>query len=136
MRFEFRRLSAGELDHELIWLAATVVSAVGLMVWLTFGLPLPGCAFHQVFGIPCLTCGSTRAAFAFLHGDIPAAWRFNPLATLSFFVIAIYDLYALIVLVRRGPRLRIVWSRFPRRGFATLVSGAALLNWVYLLRHL
>lgn len=136
MHFEWRRLRAGELDHELTWLAVTIVSAVWLATWLAFRLPLPGCIFHSVFGIPCLTCGSTRAAFAFLHGDIFSAWRFNPLATLCYIAIAIYDAYALFVLVRRGPRLRIVWSHSLRRSFATLIFGAALLNWVYLLRHI
>ncbi|MGZ5018946.1 MAG: DUF2752 domain-containing protein [Chthoniobacterales bacterium] len=89
MRFELRRLRVGELDHELIWLAVTTTSAALLTTWLAFGMPLPQCTFHAIFGIPCVTCGSTRAAFAFLHGNLYGAWQYNPLATLCFFSIAI-----------------------------------------------
>ncbi|MGZ5003198.1 MAG: DUF2752 domain-containing protein [Chthoniobacterales bacterium] len=136
MRFELRRLRAGELDHELIWLAVTITSALLLAAWLRLGMPIPQCTFHALFGIPCLTCGSTRAALAFLHGDLSGAWRFNPLATVSFFAIALYDAYALLVLVRQTARLRIIWSPAARWRFTALVSSAVLLNWVYLLRHL
>ncbi len=133
MRFEVRRLRAGELDHELIWLAVTITSAVLLCAWLRVGLPLPQCIFHTLLGIPCVTCGSTHAALAFSHGDFSGAWRFNPLATLSYFAVAIYDVYALLVLVRRRPRFRLAISR---HYLVPLISGAALLNWIYLLRHL
>ena len=132
MRLEVRRLRAGELDHELIWLAVTITSAILLTTWLKVGLPLPQCAFHNLLGIPCATCGATRAALAFSHGDFFAAWRFNPLATLSYFAIAIYDVYAVLVLVRRTPRLRLA---IPRQYLVPLISGAVLLNWMYLLRH-
>ena len=40
---------------------------------------LPGCLFHQVTGLDCPGCGMTRAAHAALHGDLVAAFRFNPL---------------------------------------------------------
>ncbi len=132
MRFELRRLHAGELDHELIWLAVTITSAALLIAWLKIGLPLPQCTFHTLLGIPCATCGSTHAALAFSHGDFSGAWRFNPLATLGYFAIAIYDVYALLVLVRRTPRLRLVVSR---QYVVPLISGAIFLNWLYLLRN-
>jgi hypothetical protein len=132
MHFEVRRLRAGELDHELIWLAVTITSAVLLATWLALGLPLPRCTFRALFGVPCVTCGSTHAAIALFHGEFLAAWRFNPLATFFFFAIAIYDAYALIVLVRRTSRLRFGVAR---RYLVPLIIGAALLNWVFLLRH-
>jgi Protein of unknown function (DUF2752) len=40
---------------------------------------LPGCLFHRVTGLDCPGCGMTRAAHATLHGDLAAAFRFNPL---------------------------------------------------------
>src|SRR5450432_3808599 len=136
MRFELRPLRAGELDHELIWLVVTITSAVLLLAWLAVGLPLPRCTFRAVFGIPCVTCGATHAALAFSHREFFNAWRFNPLVTICFFAIAIYDAYAFLVLVRLAPRVRVVWSRPPQRRLAALISGAALLNWIYLLRHI
>ncbi|MES2439430.1 MAG: DUF2752 domain-containing protein [Verrucomicrobiota bacterium] len=43
------------------------------------GVPwLPDCMFHQFTGLHCPGCGMTRAAHATLHGNIGAAFRFNP----------------------------------------------------------
>jgi hypothetical protein len=37
------------------------------------------CAFRRVTGVPCPTCGSTRAALALLDGRPLAAIAFNPM---------------------------------------------------------
>lgn len=39
---------------------------------------LPGCTFHRLTGLHCPGCGMTRAAAALAHGDLAAAFRFNP----------------------------------------------------------
>lgn len=39
----------------------------------------PRCVFHVVTGLACPGCGALRAAHSFLHGDVAAAFRFNPL---------------------------------------------------------
>ena len=44
---------------------------------------LPRCPFKELTGLPCLGCGSTRTALALLRGDVGAALRANPLATLG-----------------------------------------------------
>lgn len=35
------------------------------------------CVIHSVTGLDCMGCGLTRAAHAFLHGDVPAALSYN-----------------------------------------------------------
>ncbi|MBR0576835.1 DUF2752 domain-containing protein [Proteiniclasticum sp. BAD-10] len=37
------------------------------------------CIFYQLFGIPCPSCGMTRAFLHFLQGDLQEAFRFHPL---------------------------------------------------------
>ena len=136
MRWHLRQLRPGELDHELIWLAVTSLGAASLALWLWLHLPLPQCNFRALFGIPCLTCGSTRAAAAFLHGEFWQAWFVSPLATTAFCAIAAFDAYAIAVLFSGAPRLRVTFSgRNESRIFAGLLAAAALLNWIYLLRH-
>jgi hypothetical protein len=39
----------------------------------------PVCALHQMTGLQCPGCGSLRALHQLTHGNITAAWRFNPL---------------------------------------------------------
>ena len=44
---------------------------------------LPPCLFHELTGLYCTGCGSTRAVAALLHGDLAMAWRQNPLLLLT-----------------------------------------------------
>jgi hypothetical protein len=136
MRWQWRHLQTGELDHELIWLMVSCFGAGGLAVWLWLHLPLPQCNFRALFGIPCLTCGSTRAAGALFHAEILHAWLVSPLATVAFCGMAAFDIYAVAVLTSGAPRLRITFAgRKARLTSAALVAAAALLNWIYLLSH-
>ena len=136
MRVELRRLRAGELDHELIWLAVTVGAALSAILWLALHLPWPTCTFRALTGLPCVTCGATRASLAFLHGNLGAAWRFNPLIFAGICAVALFDAYALFVLGTGARRVRI---SLPKRGVRKLILVGLILaglgNWIYLLRQ-
>src|SRR3954447_20672628 len=133
MRWQWRRLRTGEPDYELIFLLVTSAAAMGAIVWLRLGLPWPECNFRALFGIPCLTCGSTRALLALAQGNFALAWHLNPLATVAMCGIALYDVYALAVLATRAMRLRVA---LPRNVVLPALVAAALLNWFHLLRTL
>jgi hypothetical protein len=136
MRVRLRHLAPGELDHEMIWFCVTITAGILAVVWFRLALPLPRCTFHAVLGFPCLTCGSTRAAAAIAGGNIAQAWQHNPLACLAIGALAAFDLYALVVLVTRAPRLRVgIVSAAARRSALALLGCAALLNWAYLIHH-
>jgi ribose/xylose/arabinose/galactoside ABC-type transport system permease subunit len=136
MQFRVRRLAPGEVDHELIWLSASVSSLALAASWLSIGLPWPVCIFHEVTGLPCVTCGMTRCAIQFFHGHFATALKWNPLIfTLLSGVIA-FDLYALAALTTRVPRLRISFSTPRAKTFLRLsVILVFALNWIYLLSH-
>ena len=136
MRLVWRRITPGEFNHELVWLAVSVAAALGGTIWLGLGLPMPRCPFLEITGYPCLTCGATRCSIAFLHGNFGVAWLWNPLAFVMVCGVALYDLYAAIVLLAGLPRLRSIdWTRTERNvariGFIALIA----VNWVYLLSH-
>lgn len=57
---------------------APVLLLFGLGALLVAGLPWP-CPFLAVTGLPCPTCGITRAARLALHGDFGGAFRMHPL---------------------------------------------------------
>ena len=86
-------------------------------------VPHFACPMKTLTGLPCLTCGGTRAMFALGRLDPMAALRFNPLVTVGAFAFAIY---VAIRLIRRPVELR--WSR------ATMIAAAtaAVANWAYL----
>ena len=136
MQFSVRRLAPGELDHELIWLSASVLSLGFAAVWLTLGLPWPHCAFHDLTKLPCLTCGMTRCGIQFFQGHFLAAFKWNPLVFTALCGVIAFDVYAMATLVTRAPRLRIYFlNDRPRRFLRVAVISALALNWIYLLLH-
>jgi hypothetical protein len=57
------------------------------VVYATTGVGLP-CPFRALTGWQCPFCGGTRMGAALLHGDLAAAYAFNPLAFLALVVLA------------------------------------------------
>jgi len=130
------QLEPGEIDHELIWLAVSVGSLALAAVWFALGLPWPRCAFHEVTGLPCMTCGMTRCAIQFFHGNLLTALKWNPLVFATLCGIVAFDLYAFATLTMHAPRLRISFSTQRAKTFVRIsVSLAFTLNWIYLLSH-
>jgi hypothetical protein len=136
MQFSVRRLAPGELDHELIWLSASVLSLSFAAAWLTLGLPWPRCMFHDLTHLPCLTCGMTRCGIQFFQGHFLTAFGWNPLVFTAFCGVIAFDVYALAIFVMRAPRLRIHFLNDRSKRFLRIsVISALALNWVYLLVH-
>jgi len=136
MRLRVRCLASGEIDHELIWLSISVLSLGAAAVWLAFGLPWPVCVFHEITGLPCITCGMTRCGIQFFHGHFLAALKWNPLVFMALCSLTAFDLYAFVTLVARGPRLRICFdTRTAKTIVRVAVISALLLNWIYLLAY-
>ncbi|MGI6098618.1 MAG: DUF2752 domain-containing protein [Kiritimatiellia bacterium] len=92
------------------------------------------CLFKWLTGIPCPTCGGTRALLHLLRGELSAAWRAQPLLITGLLLgLAAYTVTAAVTLVwrRRLPVLqasRRAWCRL-----ALLLLGLAVLNWGYLI---
>lgn len=115
-----------------VWLPAAGL----LLATLAVGCHLAGfrlCFFHRLTGIPCPTCGSTRAALHLLRGNWRAAVASHPLAAVLMTVAALYALWAVVglLLVRRLPVPRAT----PRAWFWTgaVLMALLLLNWAYLI---
>ncbi|PYL08505.1 MAG: hypothetical protein DME33_07035 [Verrucomicrobia bacterium] len=103
--------------------------------WFTLGLPWPVCAFHQITGLPCITCGMTRCSVQFFHGHFLAAVKWNPLVFAALCGVMAFDLYAFGALVMRAPRLRIAFQQREKKYARGIVVSALALNWIYLLMH-
>jgi hypothetical protein len=97
-------------------------------------LPLVVCVFKGLTGLPCPTCGSTRAFGRLFRLDLRGALAMNPLATLGAILIALWALAELLLLL--PPRRRTLAIEVAPRVATALrvaVIVAALLNWIYLL---
>ncbi len=103
-----------------LFLAVTglIVLAFSARLFLNSGLAWR-CPFISLFHVPCPSCGSSRAFAALSEGHLIQAWSFNPLVMSA------------IPLGTLGFLLRDRLARYARWGWPVL-SGAVILNWVYL----
>lgn len=63
--------------------AAIVLGGVVASLLHLDRFPLPMCVFKAVTGVPCLTCGATRALVRLAHFDALGALAMNPLVALG-----------------------------------------------------
>jgi uncharacterized protein DUF2752 len=136
MQVSWRRTQPTETNYELLWLGISLTGLCASAAWFALGLPWPGCAFHALTGLPCLTCGATRATIAFLHGQFLAAWNWNPLVFLIICGTTLFDAYAFAVLIAGAPRARLVqFSPSEKQAIRIAVVCLLALNWAYSLGH-
>jgi hypothetical protein len=69
---------------QIFWAGAGFVALVTACLVLYLYDPTtagfyPVCQIHQLTGLECPGCGSLRALHQLTHGNIVAAWHFNPL---------------------------------------------------------
>lgn len=111
---------------------AGLAGAAGVWLLSTYQAALVICYFKAVTGLPCLTCGGTRATLRLLHLDLAGALAMNPLVTLAGLAIAAWAV-ADLVLLTRGRALRAFVSRPVARVLRVAVPLLVLANWVYLM---
>lgn len=96
---------------------------------------LPPCPFRAVTGIPCPTCGTTRALVALSRGQLAQALVNNPMFTLG---LVLAGLAALVWTLNHGRGMRITqalaplqyrWPWWLRVG----VALALVANWAWVL---
>lgn len=136
LRIIWRRLAADEPDQELIWLCVSLASLLTAWFWLRLGFPVPRCTWHELTGVPCPSCGATRSVIALLRGKWTAALLMNPLVFLAAIGVALFDIYAAVVLAVRAPRLRCDGlSRRSANAIRVVVIAAIASNWVWLIHR-
>jgi hypothetical protein len=130
----WRRLGPLEIDHEALWLMVGGASVCLLGVALaTPGIQLPRCVFKTLTGLPCPTCGVTRAVIALSRLDVGRALYMNPLAAVACVAGLIYLFYAAAVLALRLPRLRPAVSDVDARRLRILTVVTLAINWIWLI---
>jgi Protein of unknown function (DUF2752) len=134
MTIVWRPLRPREIDHEVLWLAVSGAVLVGAAIVIRSpNVQLPLCALKVLTGLPCPTCGLTRAVLAVTRGDLAAALFFNPLALVAGVASALYLAYAATVLALRLPRFRPRLSPADARVVRATSLALLLANWVWLI---
>lgn len=123
--------SPDRLDRQVADLWA--VAALGAIALVPLSQPLlsalPLCPLRSLTGLPCPTCGATRAAEAMLGGQVVDAVVYNPLVTLAAIAFLVVGLAA-PVWVRSGGRIPGLSSTPPIPARIAIALGL-MGNWAY-----
>lgn len=115
----------------LLWLIAAA-SAIALRpLWLALAPTLRPCIFRSLTGIPCPTCGTTRAAVAFLNGQMTAALAANPLAAVAGLVFVLGAPVAVLLTLCRPHQVD--FEAAPSLWLRVTIVALMTLNWSYLI---
>jgi len=109
-----------------------VLAAAAISLLHLDRLPVTLCVFKGLTGLPCPTCGSTRALGRLFALDVRGALAMNPFTTLVAVVVAAWAVADLVLLpARRALEVTVA----PRLGLALRVGALVLflLNCVYLM---
>jgi hypothetical protein len=115
------------LSVHAIWLVILLIMAGASRYWL----PAP-CVFHQITGLPCLSCGTWRAAGAFFERDFLGMFYYNPLIVAAFLSLSLFSLFKLAEYIFSF-RLKV---SIGRRGLLTIRMAVFFLitaNWLFLI---
>lgn len=122
----------GRLLHEAVW-APLVLVGLAVARWAPEPLFAAfACPFRAATGLPCLTCGGTRAVRALVQLDLGSAFAMNPLVTVLGLLGAAYVVHAIRVLFGRARPWR---PELPPRPAAVARAGAiasVTASWAYL----
>jgi hypothetical protein len=122
-------------DVELaVLLTVPLAVAVGALATpAQIGRVAGGCWFHAAFGVPCPTCGITRALVALAHLDWRSALAVQPLVTLLTIATMLYVPWALGVVGRGWSPFRIELRGARGRPLRWALVVAVMANWAYLI---
>ena len=132
MRLERRALGREDIRRRLEGLVALLLIGALVSVLHLSGARI--CLFRRLTGLPCLTCGTSRAFAALLGGDLAGAFTMQPLAV-SFTAALCAAALVQSWFIWRGRT--VLTLRADRRERIALGITAALLliaNWIWLVR--
>ena len=92
---------------------------------------LPACPIKVIIGMPCLSCGTTRAALALARLDMAAALTINPLAAAGWLALVGGGLIAGVLALVGRPISEPTWHLSP--GWRCLLVAVLVANWAYLI---
>ena len=135
MNWKLKKLLPLENNYELIFGLLVIPIATIFYMAISY-LPaafIPICRFHATTGLPCPTCGATRAMHLLSTGKIIQAWIMQPLLVTIAIFAAIYSLYSFVVVLGKLPRIRLVNITTKNRNYILITSTVIIiLNWIYL----
>ena len=116
------------------WAVAVVLGWLGLVglgetLKASSGVDVPSCAFRLLTGMPCPTCGATRAVLAAGQSRFLDALLYNPLVVVA----ALVGMAWLVVRVGFGRTIALDLAPRQRALLWIAAGGLVALNWAYVI---
>lgn len=93
----------------------------------------PSCGFRNTFGIPCLSCGGTRAFESLSHGQFLEAIAFNPAVIIGVAAVLVWFIVGISRFYRgRDPKTE-SRRKIGAKKLSLLLFSILALNWIYLI---
>ena len=132
MHISLKHKNPGEIEFAIIYGLIVIVALVSARI-LPLQKILPACLFRAATGIPCPSCGTTRALVHLAHGDLAGSLILNPLFSLIMIT-------ALLLFLARSASLpfgrsKVTLNHTRREGIFLRagMAGLFLMNWIYLI---
>ncbi len=134
MSFHWRKISGSELPLGLIYAVISILAVAGARLAVD-GVAFDGyfCPFKLITGLPCPTCGLTRAFAAVSHLDFATALAQNPLMVIALVGVWIWGLVSLTGVVHGGRVPRIRANKGAATAMRIFAVAAIAANWAYLI---
>jgi hypothetical protein len=125
------RLLGPDQRRGRVWQAGVVASLLGAALFTdpTHPLPFEVCIFHRLTGLPCPTCGMTRAVCQAVHGHWAESIAWHPAGLLLLAGLAGWMLWSAAEAWRGQPIAEALRGRLAN---ALITAGAAVsgVNWI------
>jgi len=132
MKFVIHKTTASE---QFVGIGYGVVGLVGLILtrFDHFILNImPQCTFHKLTGLPCPSCGATRAGIYLGHFQIVRSFLENPIFFILYITLVFYALNSVVgALFHKNIQLQT--SRPGKKATLHVVLIVILFNWAYLI---
>jgi hypothetical protein len=122
------------LNNRLIW-CLPLVFLLGGAALVSYGIvsfSYP-CLFHRITGIPCFTCGTTRALLSLIRLDIISALKTNPFITMFFLAWILFFIYSGVAAILNLPKVSLGLSKKEIKIVLAVFISLFLINWLYLI---
>ena len=129
------RIVSRHKDELLPGLVVSIISLLGAIIARFFPALLgfiPACSFREWTGLPCPTCGATRAGYHLLHMNWNQAIVHNPLFVLIYLILAFWGVNTVAGLFS-GKNVVFYLNNREKSWVRRLVLFAIPVNWLILI---
>ena len=135
MQVIFNKRNPGQIEFGIIYGSIALLALLAARL-VPIASIVPSCAFKGLWGVPCPTCGSTRAVVHLSHGEIAAALAMNPVVTLVFVLAVIFFFYSLIALMFDLRKIGFIMTEREKNTVRITAVLLLLAQWGWLIRAL